>query len=260
MKKIGFIGMGNMGQALAEGFVKSGVVNTEDLYAFAPNFEKLAKNAERIGFKAIASVNKLVEECDSVFMACKPYRIESVLEQLGDEIKGKTLISIAAGWDFGKYSRYLPEDVNVQYIMPNTPVSVGAGTVLIEEKNSLRPEDRVQLIEMLESVGASVEIPSHLMDAAMAVSGCGPAFFDMVIEALGDGAVKNGIQRKTAYELACRTMIGAAKLMLESELHPGDLKDRVCSPAGTTIKGVAALEEAGVRSAFIKAVDAVVGK
>lgn len=260
MKKIGFIGMGNMGQALAEGFVKSGVVNKEDLYAFAPDSEKLARNADRIGFNTAASVNELVRECDSVFMACKPYQIESVLEQLGNDIKGKTLISIAAGWDFDKYAEYLPENVKVQYIMPNTPVSVGAGTILIEEKNSLAPEDRAQLVEMLESVGAAVEIKSHLMDAAMAVSGCGPAFFDIIIEALGDGAVKNGIQRKTAYELACRTMAGAASLMLESGLHPGELKDRVCSPAGTTIKGVAALEDAGVRAAFIRAVDAVVGK
>ena len=110
----------------------------------------------------------------------------------------------------------------------------------------------------MSSLGTVITIPSRLMDAATAVSGCGPAFFDMVIEAIADGAVKNGIARKTAYELACTAMAGTAELMLKTGLHPGELKDRVCSPGGTTIKGVASLEESGIRSAFIKAVDAVI--
>jgi len=106
-------------------------------------------------------------------------------------------------------------------------------------------------------VGGWVELPSHLMNAGMAISGCGPAFFDMIIEAMGDGGVKNGLPRDKAYRLAASTMEGAAKLFMESGLHPGQLKDQVCSPGGTTIRGVAALEEAGVRSAFIKAIDKI---
>ena len=101
------------------------------------------------------------------------------------------------------------------------------------------------------------ELPSRLMDAAMAISGCGPAFMDMIIEALGDAGVKNGLQRKDAYELACFTMVGSARLKMETGLHPGELKDNVCSPAGSTIKGVASLEESGIRYAFIKAIDEV---
>ena len=159
------------------------------------------------------------------------------------------------------YSRYLDcSETKVQYIMPNTPVAVGKGTFLLEEENSIASEDAVQLEEILSALGTVIRFPGRLMDAASAVSGCGPAFFDMVIEAIADGAVKNGIARKTAYELACTTMAGTAELMLKTGLHPGELKDRVCSPGGTTIKGVAALEECGIRNAFIKAVDAVVDK
>ena len=260
MKKLGFIGMGNMAKALAGGFITSGKVAASDVYAYAPNQEKLAANAAAVGFTACANLGQLASECDTLIMACKPYQIESVLGELGAAISGKTLVSVAAGWDFDKYAQHLPEGVAVQYIMPNTPVSVGAGMILIEEKNSLADDDRQQLKDLLESVGGWVELPTHLMGAGMAISGCGPAFFDMIIEALGDGGVKNGLPRDKAYELAARTMEGSAKLFLESGLHPGQLKDQVCSPGGTTIKGIAALEEAGVRAAFISVVDAVLKK
>jgi len=257
MKKIGFIGMGNMAQAMAKGFIASGKVEAGDIYAYAPNQTKLAANAEVIGFMPCSCLAELAAACDTLFMACKPYQIESVLEELGGAVTGKALVSVAAGWDFDKYAQYLPEGAAVQYIMPNTPVSVGKGTVLLEEKNSLTAADRAQLTDMLESISIVVELPSRLMNAGMAISGCGPAFFDMVIEALGDGGVKNGLPRDKAYKLAASTMEGAAKLFLESGLHPGQLKDQVCSPGGTTIKGVVALEEAGVRSGFIKAIDKI---
>lgn len=261
MQKFGFIGMGNMGQALAEGFINSGKVQACEIYAFAPNQKKLKENARQIGFAPCESLADMVKLCDTVIMACKPYQIEGVLAELRDGLKGKTLLSVAAGWDFEMYSRYLDcSETKVQYIMPNTPVAVGRGTFLLEEANSIASEDAVQLEEILSALGTVIRIPGRLMDAASAVSGCGPAFFDMVIEAVADGAVKNGIARKTAYELACTTMAGTAELMLKTGLHPGELKDRVCSPGGTTIKGVAALEEYGIRNAFIKAVDAVVNK
>lgn len=193
-------------------------------------------------------------------MACKPYQIKDVLNELGQGgLKGKNLLSIAAGWDFEAYAARIDcVETAVQYIMPNTPVAVGKGTFLMEETNSLTDEDRLTITDILSELGTVITIPSRLMNAATAVSGCGPAFFDMVIEAIADGAVKNGIARKTAYELACTTMAGTAELMLKTGLHPGELKDRVCSPGGTTIKGVAALEESGIRSAFIKAIDAVI--
>ncbi len=260
MKKIGFIGMGNMAQALAVGFIKSGKIPAQDVFAYAPNQTKLEANAVKIGFTPCTSLNALAGQCDTLIVACKPYQIEDVLAELSTDICGKALISVAAGWDFERYKKYLPEGVRFQFIMPNTPVSVGAGTVLVEDINSLAPDERKELFELLQSVGGAIEIPSHLMDTASSVSGCGPAFLDIVIEALGDGAVKNGLPREKAYELICKTMIGTAKLKMESGKHPGQLKDEVCSPAGTTIRGVAALEEGGVRYAFIKAIDEVTGR
>lgn len=259
MKKFGFIGMGNMAQAMAEGFISSGKVAAGSIFAYAPGREKLKKNAQRLGFIACDSLKELSESCDTLIMACKPYQIEDVLKELGKSgLKGKNLLSVAAGWDFETYAAHIDcRETAVQYIMPNTPVAVGKGTFLMEETNSLTDEDRLTVTDIMSSLGKVITIPSRLMDAASAVSGCGPAFFDMVIEALADGAVKNGIDRKTAYELAGTTMAGTAELMLKTGLHPGELKDRVCSPGGTTIRGVAALEESGIRSAFIKAVDAV---
>ena len=258
MKEIGFIGMGNMGRALAEGFINSGKVKACEIYAYAPNQEKLKENAKGIGFTPCESLTTMVKLCDTIIMACKPYQIEGVLSELRDDLKEKTLLSVAAGWDFEAYAAHIDcSETKVQYIMPNTPVAVGKGTFLLEEANSLAAEDAVQLENILSAMGTVISIPGRLMDAASAVSGCGPAFFDMVIEAMADGAVKNGIARKTAYELVCSTMAGTAELMLKTGLHPGELKDRVCSPGGTTIKGVAALEECGIRNAFIKAVDAV---
>ena len=260
MKKFGFIGMGNMAQALTEGFIASGKVGAGSLFAYAPNREKLRNNAERLGFTPCRSLEELSESCDTLILACKPYQIEDVLKELGQGgIKGRNLISIAAGWGFGNYADHVDcSDTAVQCIMPNTPVAVGKGTFLMEETNSLKDEDRLALIDILSELGKVITIPSRLMDAATAVSGCGPAFFAMIIEAIADGAVKHGVGRKTAYELACTTLAGTAELMLKKGLHPGELKDGVCSPGGTTIKGVAALEECGIRSAFIKAIDAVV--
>ncbi len=261
--------MGNMATALASGFIASGKVAGSSVYAYAPHQDKLRANAEKLGFVPCASAEELVGCADIIVVACKPYQIEEVFGKLisggcgncagtaGGLLSGKAILSVAAGWSFEKYKALLGDSVRIQCIMPNTPVSIGRGMILVEQENSLEPEERAFLLELLSSCGAYTELPSRLMGAGMAISGCGPAFFDLIIEALGDGAVKNGIPREQAYELVCATMAGTAELKLETGLHPGVLKDQVCSPAGTTIKGVAALEKAGVRSAFIEAVDAV---
>lgn len=257
MKKIGFIGMGNMAQALAAGFVASEKVKGEDICAYAPNQEKLAKNCQNLGIYPCSSLAEMAEKSDTIFIACKPYQVEEVVKGLGNILENKSMVSVAAGWDFHRYKAILPESTKIQCIMPNTPVSVSEGVLLVAEENNWDAAEKTELLSLLGSVGRVVELPTRLMDAGMAISGCGPAFIDMVIEALADGAVKNGIQRKQAYELVCQTMIGSAKLQLESGIHPGQLKDNVCSPGGLTIKGVASLEESGIRSAFIKAVDKV---
>ena len=137
MKRIGFIGMGNMAQAIASGWIGSKLLTGDQVYAYAPHYDKLEKNAERIGFTPCRDREEMVEACDILLMACKPYQVEGVLEGIRDQLKGKALLSVAAGWNYEKYAAYLDPSTRFQYIMPNTPAMVGEGIFLFEEANSL---------------------------------------------------------------------------------------------------------------------------
>ncbi len=262
MNKIAFIGMGNMAQALASGFIKSKKIKATDIYAYAPNQEKLARNAKKLHFNPCASLKEAVEAADTVFLACKPYQIDEVLKTIGSALSGKTVISIALGWNFARLqgTLALSKGARMQFIMPNTPAMVGEGVFLFEKSNSLDPSEREQLWNLFESLGLVEELPDNLMGIGGAVSGCGPAFADLFIEAYADAAVKYGIPRPTAYRLVSKMLEGTAKLQLETGEHPGVLKDNVCSPGGTTIRGVAALEEYGLRNACLKSIDAIMNK
>ena len=242
MERLGFIGMGNMAQALCAGFVNSGKIAAESVYAYAPHYDKLVKNSEKYGFTPCKTLAELVDAVDTVIMACKPYQINDVLVEIGERLHGKALVSVAAGWDFKKYSEYFE------------------GVMLFEAQNSLEEEERTQIKELFAAVGIVEELPSNLMGIGGAVTGCGPAFVDLFIEGYADAAVKYGVPRQTAYRLISQMILGSAKLQLETGEHPGVLKDNVCSPAGTTICGVASLEESGLRSACIKSIDAIMNK
>lgn len=257
--KIGFVGMGNMALALAEGFVSKGVVDGNDMFAFAPNQEKLKRNADRIGFTPVGDVKSLVQAADMIIIACKPYQIEDVLGKVSEELKGKALVSVAAGWVYSTFAEKI-SGVRIQCIMPNTPAMVGEGVFLFEEVTDLTSDENSELARMFEALGKIVTLPTRLMGIGGAVSGCGPAFMDLILESYADAAVKYGVPRATAYELIGQTMLGSAKLMLETGKQPGVLKDEVCSPGGTTIRGVAALEEYGIRNACIKSIDAIMNK
>ena len=228
MKTLGFIGMGNMAGAIAAGILQKGLMKKEEVFAYAPHYEKLEANAEKIGFVPCKDLKGLTAKADTLVMACKPYQIEGVLSEIKEELKGKALISIAAGWNYDKYEEYLDKSTRFQFIMPNTPAMVGEGVLLFEEKNSLLPEEREEIKKLFE--------------------------------ALGDAGVKYGVPRKQAYEMVSQMILGSAKLQLETGEHPGVLKDNVCSPAGTTICGVDALEHAGIRAGFIDAIDAIINK
>ncbi len=257
MKNIGFIGMGNMGGALAEGFIKYAGVDKKRIYAYAPTFDKLLNTSKSIGFRPCRSLAELAEVTDLFVMACKPHQIRDVLEELIPDIEGKTILSVAAGWTFADYAEILDtERVHIQCIMPNTPVSIGKGVLIVEKENNLTGEEREEILALLEGIGKVVELDSSQIPAGMAISGCAPAFVDMFIEALADGGVKNGLKRQDCYDIICQMVAGSAELVTATGIHPEELKDRVCSPGGTTIKGVAALEENGFRNTVIKAVDA----
>lgn len=255
--KLGFIGMGNMAAALARGFVASGKVQGGDLYAFDPASEKLAHMAAELGFTPVNSESELAQAVDMVVMACKPYHVEGALAAMGKELSGKALLSIALGWDHAKYRRILGEDVRVQFVMPNTPAMVGEGTFLFEKTSSFTADELAFATDLLAAIGAVETLPSELMGIGGALSGCGPAFVDLLIEAFADAGVYYGLPRDKAYKLVSQTVKGSAKLQQETGLHPGVLKDMVCSPAGSTIKGVAALEHAGLRSACLAAIEAI---
>lgn len=255
--KLGFIGMGNMATAIASGIIDKKLMAKEDVYGYAPHYDKLCKNAEKIGFHPCSSMLEMIAEVDTIIMACKPYQIEGVLAEAKEALAGKALVSIAAGWDMDRYLPLLEESTRVQYIMPNTPVMVGKGVMLFEEKNSLTAEELACMKTMFSALGLVEVLPTRLMNIGMAITGCGPAFMDLIIEALGDAGVKYGLGRAQTYAMAAKMMEGSASLQLETGEHPGVLKDNVCSPGGTTIRGVDALEHAGLRATMIDAIDAI---
>lgn len=258
--KIGFIGMGNMAKALVAGFLKSGKVTGDEIFAYAPHQDKLNKNASELGFTASKSSEELVEMVDIVIMACKPNQIEAVLEKLGDKLNGKALLSIAAGWNFASFTKILGDKVRIQCIMPNTPAMVGEGVMLFEKTNSLNDQEREWILFLFATLGIVEELPTSLMGIGGAVTGCGPAFMDLIMEGYADAAVKYGIPRSVAYKLVSQTMLGSAKLQRMTGEHPGVLKDAVCSPGGTTIRGVDALEHGRLRAICIDSIDAIMNK
>ncbi len=256
MSKIGFIGMGNMAKALASGFIGTGVVSAAEIYAYAPNRDKLLKNAEEIGFVPLSSASMVAQKSDIILLACKPEKIEEVLDEIHKELVGKAIISIAAGWTYQIFSEHM-QDVRIQCIMPNTPSVVGEGIFLFEEKGNLLSDEMEEVRKIFGALGLVISMPGKLLDIATAISGCAPAFFDLIMEAYADAAVKYGLDRETAYRLVASAMVGSGKLALVTGKHPGVLKDEVCSPGGMTIKGVASLEKNGIRNACIECVDAV---
>lgn len=261
MSKIGFIGMGNMAGAIAQGFIATGAVKPETITAFAPNQIKLKANSEAIGFVPYESAVEVVKASDIIIMACKPYHIEGVLREIRELLDGKVIISIALGWLYEDYARQLNMNrVQVLATMPNMPLSTGEGIILLEETNNLSTEIFEEVRSLFAGCGMVEVVPSKLFGIAGTISGCGPAFMDMLLEAYGDAGVKYGLTREQAYRLVAQTMLGSAKLYLDTKRHPGALKDEVCSPGGSTIVGVTALEEAGFKAACIHSIDSIMNR
>lgn len=257
--KIGFIGMGNMAQAIVKGWNGTPLQEAEEVLAYAPNREKLENNAKKLGFTPASSALNLVEKSDWVILACKPYQVEGVLAEVKDSLKSKVLLSIALGWDHARFQEVLGPGQRVRYVMPSTPAEVGEGVFLLEEEHNLTETEEEISRLLFAGIGKVLVLPARLMGIGGSISGCGPAFADMIIEAFGDAAVKYGLPRQTAYELVSQMLLGAAKLQRDTGRHPAELKDAVCSPGGSTIRGVTALEAHGLRSACQAAVDAVMG-
>lgn len=256
--KIGFIGFGNMASAMADGWVASGAVLAENMFACADRFDALKSRCEERGMHAFEDAAAVIEAVDVVVVAVKPYMIERVLGPVAQLLADKVVLSVAAGWDCEAYERVIPGTRHLSTV-PNTPVAINEGVIACEKASTLTEGDHDLVFALLDLLGTPVEVETRLLSVAGTVGGCSPAFIAMVIEALADAAVKHGIPRATAYPMVSQMMVGTAKLQLATGMHPGAMKDAVCSPGGTTIRGVAELEAAGMRSAFIRAIDAIEG-
>lgn len=258
--KTGFIGFGNMAQALADGFIFTGALQPEEIGACARDFEKLQCNTQTRGIRAFAAVEEVAAFADLIVVAVKPYQIADVLTPVKELLKNKIVVSVAAGYTFEKYEQLLLPGTHHLSTVPNTPVCVGEGIFVCERRHSLTDGQWRVVDELLSHVGLVVRVDTSLMDIAGTICGCGPAFVCLFTEAMADAAVKHGIARTDAYKMVSQMIAGTGKLQLATGQHPGVLKDAVCSPGGTTIVGVAELERKGLRGAVIDAVDAIQSK
>ncbi len=254
-KKIGFIGTGKMGGALIKGICSAGLVSPSDVYAsdlYEPFLNELKKD---IGINISTENSMTINNSDMIVLAVKPQIIKSVIASIKDDVtEEKIVISIAAGVKLEDIEKEFNEGTRVIRVMPNIAATVAESASAVSQGSNASQEDVEDTLTIFNAVGSAIQVPENIMDAVTGLSGSGPAYIFPVIEAMADGAVYEGLDRKSALVLAAQTVIGAAKMVLETGMHPGELKDMVTSPAGTTIRGVRVLEENSIRAAFMNAV------
>ena len=253
----GFIGTGNMGGALAK--AAASALKPQELFLSDRAMEKAEALAKTLGCAATIP-EKIAENCQFIFLGVKPQMMQDLLQSLAPVLQQRkdrfVFISMAAGVSMADIQRMAGDSYPVIRIMPNTPVAVGEGVVLYDATENVAQEELDAFCHCLSAGGRLDRLNEKLIDAGSALSGCGPAFACLFLEALADGAVACGLPRKQAQEYAAQMLLGTAKLVLETGEHPGALKDAVCSPGGSTIVGVRVLEESSFRSAAMEAVAA----
>lgn len=251
--KIGFLGAGAMGGAILSGAINTGVVKAEDVYV--SDFSDAIKTKyKEMGCNIAGSNEELGNAVDIVVACVKPQYAAAALKELGTSLDGKAMISIMAGLTTDSIREMTAGNFRLLRLMPNTPALVGMGAFALDAGTDLTKDEKEFAQKLFESIGIVEWMPEDLIDTACGLSGAGPAYIYLVIEALADGGVVKGLPRATAQRLAAQTVMGAAKMVLETGQHPGFLKDQVCSPGGNTIVGMKTLEEHGVRGAFIDTV------
>jgi|ADurb_Met_03_Slu_FD_contig_121_67879_length_3351_multi_5_in_0_out_0_7 pyrroline-5-carboxylate reductase len=255
--RIGFVGAGNMAEAMMKGIISAGVATKEDMIASEIVPQRRDYITRTLGVRTVSDAIEVVRSSDVIILAVKPQQVGPVLDELKPYLSGDHLvISIAAGVKISFIESHLNWGVRVVRVMPNQPCFVGASASGFALGRSAKKEDGEIVQRILNSVGVAFALDEKLLDAVTGLSGSGPAYIYLVIEAMADGGVLVGLPRDVALQLAAQTVIGAGKTYLEMRKHPGELKDMVASPGGTTIEGLRVLEEAGVRGAFIDAVEA----
>ena len=260
--KIGFIGLGNMATAMISGMLAQKKVRPEDILGSSKTEATAARVRETLKINAKVDNLTVAREADILFLAIKPAMFPAVIEQIGSEVKkGSYMVSIAAGLRLDHLKKaFSRPDLKFVRCMPNTPALVLEGCTAVCAGEEVSDDELAVIVELMESLGKVSVVPERLMDVVVGVSGSSPAYVFMFIEALADAAVAGGMPRQQAYEFVAQTVMGSAKLMIETGLHPGQLKDMVCSPGGTTIQAVKVLEERGMRGALMAAVDACIEK
>jgi pyrroline-5-carboxylate reductase len=256
-KKIAFLGAGNMAEALVKGLLAAGTAAKDEIVCAEPRAERREELHARHGVAVTGSNLAAVQQADLLVLSVKPLVMDALLEEIAPAVDPRKLVvSIAAGVPIAAIARKLGAGARIIRTMPNTPALVGAGATALARGPHASEADLGQAMALFEAVGTAVVVEEHLLDAVTGLSGSGPAFVFLAIEALADGGVKVGLPRHVAMALAAQTVVGAGRLVLETGDHPGKLKDQVTSPGGTTIAGVHALESAGFRAALIAAVEA----
>ena len=257
--KIGFIGFGSMGRAIAEGLIAREVCAPEDIYACAGHFDRLKETADKLGVHAERTAADVVAKSEWVIPAVVPAILEDVLRPVLDALREKVVVSIVSGYDYARYESFLMPGTHHISTIPNTPIAIGEGVLACESTHSLSEAEYARFCEVFGKIALIVPVTAAQFGAAGTLGGCTPAFTVMYLEALGDAGVKYGLSRAAAYQIAAQVLVGTGMLYLESALHPGALKDGVCSPGGTTIRGVAELEKRAFRGTVISAIDAIEG-
>lgn len=253
--KIGFFGAGNMGRAIMQGLIKNGLYAAENICVFDILPAALENIRKDLGVSTFGNEADLAAQADIVIMAVKPQYADALMESIKSKLKKDVIfVSIAAGVSIGRIASILGDNTKIVRTMPNTPALVGAGITALTFNSLVAGSDQEKVKSIFVALGATEVIPENMMDPVVGVASSSPAYTFMFIEAMADGAVLEGLPRDKAMKFAAHAVLGAAKLLLESGRHPGELKDMVSSPGGTTIEGVRCLEENGFRYAAMQAV------
>ena len=256
-RTIAFLGAGNMAEALIKGLLRAGTARPDSLIATGRRTERLEPLQRAYGVRTTLDNLTAVREADVVVLAVKPQALDKVLLQVAPAATpGKLFISVAAGVPLSVMEKRLGPGMRVIRTMPNTPSLVGMGACALAPGEHASEEDMAVASRVFQSVGITTVVEENLLDAVTGLSGSGPAYIFLVIEALSDAGVKVGLPRYTAQKLAAQTVLGSAQLLIETNAHPGQLKDQVTSPGGTAIAGLHTLEAGGLRTTLINAVEA----
>lgn len=258
--KLGFIGAGNMAQAMIGGVLGSGLLQKDDIIASAATQNTIEKVQKQYGIRTTLN-NREAAGADIVFLAVKPAYCGQVIEEIKDTVsEQQVIVSIAAGKTMAWLEEKFGGKRKIIRTMPNTPALVGEGITAVCPNDNINAEEQQSVCKILESFGRAEVIQESMMDAVIAVSGSSPAYVFLFIEAMADAAVAEGMPRATAYQFAAQSVLGSARMVLETGKHPGELKDMVCSPAGTTIEAVRVLEREGLRGSVMECMRACADK